>query len=230
MSLCRPFRKRFLTINENINVTNHSLGFNPEKNSFHTVSVALKEFESIDGLPKNLHRRCKVFEDSKDLYNNFIKEKAVFHKSCISKFNKQKLGRKRRCLDREEHIATAENAIEEDENNITTPKRKAREKKQPFDGTCIFCERHDKAKLHQCQTLGLSNKIKKVAEELPDPNVLAKLSKGDLVATESKYHLKCLTIFYNKYRDFNRQQPNTGNHFIEGKISAIVYNNIKIVK
>lgn len=201
-------------INEKFNVSTKILGFNPDKNSFHTVSVALKEFESIDGLPKNLYRRCKVFKKSEDLYNIFLKRKAVFHKSCISKYNKQKLGRKRKCFENEKR--DNDNAVEKDENYYeVTPKRKARQQKQQFDQSCIFCgKRDDTTKLHQCQTLGLSNKIE---EELSDPNVLAKLSKGDLVATESKYHLKCLTIFYNKYRDFNRKQLNTGINFIEGK-------------
>ena len=73
------------------------LGFNPERNSFHTVSRDLKEFESIiDGLPQSLKLRCEKFKGIQELYKKFIKEKAAFHKLCISTYNKQKLARKRK--------------------------------------------------------------------------------------------------------------------------------------
>ena len=40
------------------------------------------------------------------------------------------------------------------------------------------------------------------AAELLDERLIAKLSEGDLVATESKYHKIFIAEFYNKVRTF----------------------------
>ena len=48
----------------------------------------------------------------------------------------------------------------------------------------------------QCQTLVLHNKVKTIAIELADHRLFVKLSKGDMVATEVVYHLKCLNELY----------------------------------
>ena len=49
-------------------------------------------------------------------------------------------------------------------------------------------------------SLEMDKKVREAAAELPDERLIAKLSEGDLVATESKYHKTCLAEFYNKVR------------------------------
>ena len=93
-----------------------SLGFNPAKNSFRTLFKDLKEFESIDGLPKILKLRCEKFKDTEDLYFKFLNEKAVFHKSCVSMYNEQKLGRKRKLYEISNETEEEENVDESHEN------------------------------------------------------------------------------------------------------------------
>ena len=44
--------------------------------------------------------------------------------------------------------------------------------------------------------------MREAAAELFDERLIAKLSEGDLVATESKYYKTCLAEFYNKGRTF----------------------------
>ena len=51
-------------------------------------------------------------------------------------------------------------------------------------------------------SLEMDKKVREAAAELPDERLIAKLSEGDLVATESKYHKTCLAEFYNKVRTF----------------------------
>ena len=48
----------------------------------------------------------------------------------------------------------------------------------------------------------MGKKVREAAAELLDERLIAKLSEGDLVATESKYHKSCLAEFYNKVRTF----------------------------
>ena len=44
----------------------------------------------------------------------------------------------------------------------------------------------------------------KIAVELSDTKLIAKLSEGDMIATEAKYHARCLAALYNRYRDANK--------------------------
>ena len=55
-------------------------------------------------------------------------------------------------------------------------------------------------------TKNLYERLNNCAEVLEDKKLIAKLSAGDLVAQEAKYHLNCLTTVYNRERAFFRQQ------------------------
>ena len=59
-------------------------------------------------------------------------------------------------------------------------------------------------KLHLCQTFQVQRKIEEIAQVIGDAKVLPKLSAGDMIATEAKYHYKCLAAYYNKNRN---EQP-----------------------
>ena len=67
------------------------LGFDPTKCSYQTTALYLKEFEQTNALPPQLKRRCAMYKDDKDLSEAFIENHALFHKSCVSTYNKQKL-------------------------------------------------------------------------------------------------------------------------------------------
>ena len=54
----------------------------------------------------------------------------------------------------------------------------------------------------------LDHAIRKMATELQDTSLLARISGGDLIAIEAKYHFNCLSTFKNKYRSAQRSQNN----------------------
>lgn len=56
------------------------------------------------------------------------------------------------------------------------------------------------SQLHAASTLEVDRKVRECALLLKDGNLLAKLSTGDMIAIEAKYHTKCLTMLYNKAR------------------------------
>ena len=87
-----------------------------------------------------------------------------------------------------------------------------------FSQTCFFCEVNgDAENLHICQTLKLSEKVKSMAIELGDSKIVAKLSQGDMVATEAKYHKSCLNKLFNGYRSIKNSSEHSGDEeFIEG--------------
>ena len=75
------------------------------------------------------------------------------------------------------------------------------------DNYFFFCGQIDDAvNLHQCQTLLLDKCVRKMAQELVDTKLLAKLSEGDMIATEAKYHCNCLSRLYNAYLDHNTKK------------------------
>ena len=51
-------------------------------------------------------------------------------------------------------------------------------------------------------SLEMDKKVREAAAELLDERLIEKLSEGDLVATESKYHKPCQSELYNKVRRF----------------------------
>ena len=68
------------------------------------------------------------------------------------------------------------------------------------NGTCFFCGEYSTRNnpLHNVSTFGLDARARKCAAALQDEKLLAKLSGGDLVALEAKYHAPCLASLYKK--------------------------------
>ena len=58
------------------------------------------------------------------------------------------------------------------------------------------------------------------ATELGESKIIAKLSEGDMVATETKYHKKCLTSLFNRFRKHQHQNQ-------DGKKESEVLRNIE---
>ena len=58
--------------------------------------------------------------------------------------------------------------------------------------------------LHAVQTKNVDNCVHHCAHSLLDERLIAKLSTGDMVAIEAKYHARCLAGLYNKTQDGNQ--------------------------
>lgn len=54
-------------------------------------------------------------------------------------------------------------------------------------------------------TLDVDKKVRECAAVLNERKLIAKLSVGDLIAIEAKYHAKCLVALYNKARPFKQK-------------------------
>ena len=55
-------------------------------------------------------------------------------------------------------------------------------------------------------------KVQRCALQLEDRELLAKLSAGDMIALETKYHWNCLTTLYNKARQATEKQEKEENY------------------
>ena len=54
--------------------------------------------------------------------------------------------------------------------------------------------------LHEASTFQIDRRVRESAALLGDTLLLARLSMGDMVALEAKYHAKCLLALYNRAR------------------------------
>ena len=87
-----------------------------------------------------------------------------------------------------------------------------------FTGRCFFYNQTaDDDVLHQCQTLYMDFRVRKIAHELGHTKLRAKLSE-DMVAVETVYHSNCLIKLYNRYRSHNNWKLSDRNKMmIQGK-------------
>ena len=132
-------------------------------------------FRKIDRLPQKLGFNEGVTVEY------FVAHRAKWHKSCHRKFAKEKLHRvewKRKLTLDDPDTATDENC---QKDHQILPK-----------SSSIFCGKEDDH-LHEFRTLNADANIRWIATDLQDTTLLAKISGGDLIAIEAKYHLTCLT-------------------------------------
>ena len=150
------------------------------------------EFKSLNALPVQLK-----FDTETTSVDDLVSHQAKWHQSCHLKFSLSKLKKARE----------RGNRVAENDQPSTRPsiKRKA-------SGTdkCIFCDEGDSSGvLHNFSTLEADRNLRVIAAELQDFQLLAKISGGDLIAIEAKYHMKCLTILRNSHRSLKRRNKNT---------------------
>ena len=121
-------------------------------------------------------------DEGSGIEQTFVRGKARWHKSCNTKFNITKLKR-----------AEKRYSTEEKSSGISKKftRYNTQSKAPPNINTCF---------LHNASTFGLDSHVRRYATILQDQNLLAKLSAGDLVAVEAKYHNACLTSLSNRAR------------------------------
>ncbi|ELU07992.1 hypothetical protein CAPTEDRAFT_216620 [Capitella teleta] len=83
--------------------------------------------------------------------------------------------------------------------------------------TCFFCDKpaSKKEKLSKALTKEVDLKVREAAESVGDSNLLNKLSAGDMVSIEAKYHPKCQVTLYNHARSAHARSADTQNHASE---------------
>lgn len=137
----------------------------------------------------------------------FLDKKESWHKSCRDLFSNTKLERaKKRKLaeiSKVEKNGKDEMGIGE---CISSPVKARRSSVPRFHGEshCFFCDTVDsQLNLHAASTLEVDQKVRECAFLLNDSKLIAKLSAGDLIAIEVRYHAKCLVGLYNRARQSN---------------------------
>ena len=93
---------------------------------------------------------------------------------------------------------------------------------------CLFCELpgNEEDKFSSIKSLGCSDWINTMINDLQDIELMVKVSGSDLIAKTAKYHKTCLTKFYNRHKSLMRTN-NTGKKenekLIEGRALLEVF-------
>ena len=71
----------------------------------------------------------------------------------------------------------------------------------------VLCEvEAQESSLRKAMTLNLNQRLRSCAETLQDRPLLVKLSVGDVIAQDMKYHPACLASLYNRERAVKSKQ------------------------
>ena len=166
----------------------------------------LEEFKSFG--VKVTYCEIELSNTNQQLEHVLLENKACWHKSCRDNFNTTKLGRVKRKLRDQTSEEEAEGGTREE--IISSPVKARRASTGQHNPhtleQCFFCEEHDSSNLHSALTFEVDKKVRECAALLNDGRLIAKLTSGDMIAIEAKYHSKCLVSLYNRARSLKQQQ------------------------
>ena len=168
----------------------------------------MKRFQEIRELPPIVRTQVENYRTATELAAAYTKNQAVFHKTCMTRYDKQKFERK-----------VKQNKPDDTLTEIPRTSRRTISANKYSEKRLFYDKLETCHTLHSCQTLYLDNSICKIVHNLAKTKLLAKLNEGDTIDTKAKYHRKCLVYFYNHYHNHNvRKSEETRNlEVIQGK-------------
>jgi len=158
--------------------SNQKNGLEVYRNFLHSV----EEFEAVQSLPVSVDFKG---EGNAEVFMN---HRAKWHKSCHLKFALSKLARVKQQLGKKRSLGASDEGTRKSKRTSVGIQDQA---------SCIFCSVAS-GKLHNCTTLTLDHDLRQMATDLQDTRLLARISGGDLVAIEAKYHFNCLSAYKSK--------------------------------
>ena len=147
----------------------------------------------------------KIDIESPEIVNTLMIQNASWHKSCRDLYNKTKLERAKKRKLAESECDEVENSATE-EPSSSSPVKSRRSSilagpAVPQKLQCFFCDKQSNPEDLRCaSTLEVDQRVRDCAMVLNDNGLIAKLSAGDLIAIEAKYHVNCLVNLYNRTR------------------------------
>ena len=164
------------------------------------------EFRNLESLSVSVK-----FNDEYDA-EMFIKNQAKWHKTCHLKFVSSKLLQ----------LQKRKSSLEPGSVQQQRKSKRQRTSHNSDQNSCMFCSEIS-GTLHNCTTMKLDQDIRRMATDLQDSLLLARISSGDLMAIEAKYYFNCLSAFKNKYQSTQGPQKSSSNSQEKEVIQAQVF-------
>ena len=150
--------------------------------TYHRFLKNYKRLEEVDS-PDVIHY---IDYSAEELYER----KAGWHPNCKRLFDTERVDR-----------------VCEKKRDIVKDTTIQHSKRRSIDyDNCLFCELpgNQEEELSSIQTLGCSDSIITMINDLQDMELMVKVSGSDLIAKTAKYHKKCLTKLYNQHKSLMR--------------------------
>ena len=128
-------------------------------------------------------------DDGSGIQETLKTNHAQYHASCRILFNNTKLQR----AQKRQRPTGDGDEINSSSNKV--PRRGPTRQKAE-----CFLHEEEGGELREAMTMKLNKKVNKYAKTISDGKLLAKLSAGDVVAQEQKYHPTCLVALYTRER------------------------------
>ena len=171
---------------------------------YKTLAGNTKKLSKLGCMPRDL---ClSRLEEGNGIEGTFLANKARWHKGCYTLFNSTKL----------KHAEKRHATLEEDlvGGNFTRSNVSVR----PKETVPAYFIKSDGQTLDNVSTLRLDDRVWECAILLNEEKLVAKLSGGDLIALEAKYHTKCLSMLYRKaqYAKEGKDESEQPRHRLDG--------------
>lgn len=155
---------------------------------YRSLTESMIKFNELGQLPFTLER----LDEGCGVETAMVSNSAQYHKSCRLKYNSTKYERaQKRVLKADSDHAPV----------LAGCKRSRRSQDGVQNNACFFCgEPPGDSGIHEAATHQIYKRVHTCAVLLEDTALLAKLSAGDMVAQDAKYHSKCLASLYNRAR------------------------------
>jgi hypothetical protein len=151
----------------------------------------VQSFRQVNALPMEINFGENI--DVECLCSNH----GSWHKSCHLKFSVSKVKKAQERADRKR----------KNKEEVPAPTYTKRQATHQANAQCLFCkEGDDRDKLRCFSVLETDKSIRQMALKLQYFELLGRMSEGDLIAIEAKYHLKCLMGLKNRYRSLMAQK------------------------
>ena len=147
----------------------------------------IPQFHSVNQLPIKLDPAR--LDDGSGIQETLKTNHAQYHASCRILFNNTKLQRAQK------RKRPTGDGDESNSSRNKVPRRGP----TPQKAECFLCE-EEGGEVREAMTMKLNKKVNKCTKRISDGKLLAKLSAGDVVAQELKYHPTCLVALYNRER------------------------------
>ena len=182
---------------------------------YKSLAENLVKFRDLGQLPKTIS--LSALDDGQGIASTMLDHKAKWHKSCALRYNNTKLKR----------ASTKRKTPDDDSGSSSVMEGAARVRRrssscESTEAVCIFCgQSKNDGLLHQVLTMEMDSHVRASAILVEDNELLGKLSLGDMVALEHKYHKDCLSRLHNRARSAKRDTPNDTDN--DRTVSGIVF-------
>ncbi|KAJ3595936.1 hypothetical protein NHX12_002345 [Muraenolepis orangiensis] len=176
-----------------------------------TMAANLVKFDELGKLPRTV--QLQRLDEGQGVEATMVAHQAKWHKTCMLQYNNTMLRRAEKRL-------IASSSAFGSTDNVPGKRARTHSSEATTSGTsCFFCGKSGTETLHEVATFQVDTRVRKCAAQVGDNELMARLSMGDMVALEAKYHSKCLLALYYRAKTTVEAEQKTDH---EGVMSRIV--------